>query len=221
MAKTKEPNLELQEVPAPNAVIPAPAGIVLDIEDIDIPRINICQKMSTADAPVGSILFDKEHVIAGPNEPIKTIAVVAQKGWREAIPFDDEGIPQIAWTKDEAEAIKAESEYGINEFAEITLLLRQPEAGVNDDAFQLPIGDHCYALGKINVGKNAYRTTYKRLATFAAIQAGLSIQSKVWNLKSEELSKGKYTWHNPSLTATSEASDESVSTFVSNFLGVK
>jgi hypothetical protein len=107
----------------------------------------------------------------------------------------------------------------MTEFAEITLLMRQPEGSDNDDAFQLPIGDHNYALGKINVGKNAYRSTYKRLATFAALQSGIPIHSKVWNFVSEELSKGKYTWFNPSLTVTKEEADEDITAFVKNFLG--
>jgi len=220
MAKTKENEVVSTEDRAPNEIVPAGAGIQIDAEDIDIPRINVCQKMSNSDAPVGSILFDKEHEIAAPNVPVKVIAVAAQKGWRENIPFDDEDIPRLAWSKEESERLALDSDYDLSEFAEITLLMQQPEEGVNDDAFQLPIGDHNYAIGKINVGKNAYRTTYKRLATFAALQTGASIQSKVWNLKSEELSKGKYTWYNPSLTATSEATDESVAAFIKNFLGV-
>lgn len=221
MAKTKEPKEEVSVVDsAPNEIIPASTGIVIDSDDIEIPRINVCQKMTDSDAPVGSILYNKEFVIAGPNVSVKTIAVAAQKGWRENIPFDDEDIPRIAWTKEESVALAADSDYDLTEFAEITLLLQQPEEGVNDDAFGLPIGDHSYAIGKINVGKNAYRSTYKRLATFAALQAGVSIQSRVWNLKSEELSKGKYTWYNPSLTATSESTSEEVTTFIKNFLGL-
>lgn len=195
------------------------SGIEIDVEDIEIPRINVCQKMSSSDAPVGSILFDKTYEISPPDTPVKTITVAAQKGWRENIPFDEEDIPRIAWSKADSEAIAAESEWGMTEFAEITLLMRQPEGSENTDAFQLPIGDHNYALGKINVGKNAYRSTYKRLATFAALQSGIPIHSKVWNFVSEELSKGKYTWFNPSLTVTKEEADEDVTAFVKNFLG--
>ena len=195
------------------------SGIEIDVEDIEIPRINVCQKMSQSDAPVGSILYDKTYEIAPPDTPVKTITVAAQKGWRENIPFDEEDIPRIAWSKADSDAIEAESEWGMTEFAEITLLMRQPEGSENDDAFQLPIGDHNYALGKINVGKNAYRSTYKRLATFAALQSGIPIHSKVWNFVSEELSKGKYTWFNPSLTVTKEEADADVTAFVKNFLG--
>lgn len=194
------------------------AGIQIDIEDIEIPRINVCQKMSNSDAPVGSVLFDKTYDIAPPNKALKVIPVVAQKGWREDIPFEEEEVPRISWTKEGADDIQSDSEWKMTEFAELTLLIQQPEEGVNDDAFQLPIGDHNYCLGKINVGKNAYRSTYKRLATNAAL-TGQPIHQKIWNFTSEELSKGKYTWFNPTLTATKESVDEDVLAFVSNFLG--
>lgn len=193
-------------------------GIQIDIEDIEIPRINVCQKMSNSDAPVGSVLFDKTYDIAPPNKALKVIPVVAQKGFREDIPFEEQEVPRIAWTKEDADDIQSDSEWKMTEFAELTLLVQQPEEGENDDAFQLPIGDHNYCLGKINVGKNAYRSTYKRLATNAAL-TGQPIHQKIWNFTSEELSKGKYTWFNPTLTATKESVDDDVLAFVSNFLG--
>ena len=215
MATTKEN--EIVETEANTALSANVTGIEIDIDDIEIPRINICQKMSESDAPVGSILYDKTYVLAAPNTPLKVTPVVAQKGWRENIPFDEEDTPRIAWTKEQSDAIEAESEWEMTEFAELTLLIQQPEEGSDPDAFQLPIGDRNYALGKINVGKNAYRSTYKRLATNAAL-TGQPIHEKIWNFISEELSKGKYTWYNPTLTATKEAVDESVVEFVSNFL---
>lgn len=194
-------------------------GIEIDRSDIEIPRINVSQKMSQGDAPVGAIVFDRKHVIAGPNEAVSAIAVVAQKGWRENIPFDEDEVPRIAWSKEESEAISDDSEYEMTEFAEITLLLRQPEGNHDESAFSLVIGDGRYALGKINVGKNAYRTTYKCLATSAAFHPNTPICAKVWNFVSEELSKGKYTWFNPSLTATAEETDEGVLEFIKNFGG--
>lgn len=215
MATTKEK--EIVETTS-NELSTAVIGIEIDIDDIEIPRINVCQKMSESDAPVGSILYDKTYVLAAPNTPLKVTPVVAQKGWRENIPFDEEDVPRIAWTKEQSHAIAADSDWEMTEFAELTLLIQQPEEeGSDPDAFQLPIGDHNYALGKINVGKNAYRSTYKRLATNAAL-TGQPIHEKLWNFTSEELSKGKYTWYNPTLTATKEAVDESVAGFVSNFL---
>jgi hypothetical protein len=215
MANTK--NQEIVVTETNTSVSRNVSGIEIDIEDIEIPRINLIQKMSKSDAPVGSILFDKMYEIGPPETAIKTVVVTAQKGYRENIPFDEEEIPRIAWSKEQSDEIAAESEWAMTEFAEITLLMRAPD-NEDDDAFQLPIGDHSYALGKINVGKNAYRSTYKRLATFAAFQSGIPIYSKVWNFVSEELTKGKYTWFNPSLTVTKEETNKDVTAFVKNFL---
>jgi hypothetical protein len=215
MANTK--NQEIVVTETNTSVSRNVSGIEIDIEDIEIPRINLIQKMSKSDAPVGSILFDKMYEIGPPETAIKTVVVTAQKGYRENIPFDEEEIPRIAWSKEQSDEIAAESEWAMTEFAEITLLMRAPD-NEDDDAFQLPIGQHSYALGKINVGKNAYRSTYKRLATFAAFQSGIPIYSKVWNFVSEELTKGKYTWFNPSLTVTKEETNKDVTAFVKNFL---
>ena len=93
------------------------------------------------------------------------------------------------------------------------------EGNDDDTAFSLVIGDSRYALGKINVGKNAYRTTYKILATSAAFNPNTPICARVWNFVSEEFSKGKYTWFNPSLTATTEVTEEAVLEFIKNFGG--
>lgn len=215
MANTK--NQEIVVTETNTSVSRNVSGIEIDIEDIEIPRINLIQKMSKSDAPVGSILFDKMYEIGPPETAIKTVVVAAQKGYRENIPFDEEEIPRIAWSKEQSDEIAAESEWAMTEFAEITLLMRAPD-DEEDDAFQLPIGAHSYALGKINVGKNAYRSTYKRLATYAAFQSATPIYSKIWNFTSEELTKGKYTWFNPSLTVTKEETNKDVTAFVKNFL---
>ena len=209
---------KLKEVESKELTTNVNIGIEVDPSDIDIPRINVSQKMSQGDSPVGSIVWDRSHVIAGPNEPVKAIAVLAQKGWRENIPFEEDEVPRIAWSKQESDSISADSDWEMTEFAEITLLIQQPEDAVDTTAFSLSIGEHKYALGKINVGKNAYRSTYKRLATFAGLQS-IPISSVVWNFVSEELSKGKYTWFNPSLTSTQEVTDEAVINFIQNFGG--
>lgn len=188
-----------------------------DAEDIDIPRINLVQKMSQIDAPTGAIVLDKTHVLAEAETPIDVTIVAAQKGWRENIPFDDEDVPRIAWSKEQADAIEMDSDYDMIEFAEITLLVKQPEDHDDDEAYPFPIGGSNYAMGKINVSKNAYRSTFKRLATFAAFNKSVPLNSRTWTLTSEVLSKGKYTWHNPSLSITKNGTDDAVTEFLSNF----
>lgn len=188
-----------------------------DAEDIDIPRINLVQKMSQIDAPTGAVVLDKTHVLAEAETPIDVTIVAAQKGWRENIPFDEEDVPRIAWSKEQSDAIEMDSDYDMIEFAEITLLVKQPEDNDDDEAYPFPIGDSNYAMGKINVSKNAYRSTFKRLATFAAFNKSVPLNSRTWTLTSEVLSKGKYTWHNPSLSITKNGTDDAVTEFLNNF----
>jgi len=195
------------------------SAIQIDAEDIDIPRINVTQKMSQIDAPIGSIVVNKTDVVAVADQPIEVIVVSAQKGWRQDVPFEEDIVPQIAWTKQRADEIALDSEYALVEFAEITMLIKQPEDNTNDDAFPFPIGDSNYALGRINVSKNAYRSTYKCLATFAAFNKGVPLSGRIWTLKSSSMSKGKYSWFSPSLTITKNAPDAEVADFLAGFGG--
>jgi hypothetical protein len=201
----------------PNTIITNESGLMMDANDIDIPRINLVQKTSDIDAPVGSVVIDKKHVLLKPDEVAETVVLMAVKGWREDIPYDDDGIPRIAYTPEDMQAIASQSEYEMLEFAEITLMFKQPEGSDNDEAYPFPIGNHQYAIGKINVAKDAYRQTFKRLATFAAFNKSVPLQNKLWNFSSGLMTKGKYSWYSPSLGMTQKEPDAAVLEFTSNF----
>jgi hypothetical protein len=214
MSKKNE-SVAVEETPTAITIPTGPSHF--DVEDIDIPRLNIVQKMSSIEGPTGSIVLNKEHVLAEPENPLNVVIVSAQKGWREDIPFDEDKMPRMAWTKEAAQNIELDSEYGMIEFAEITLLIAQPEGATNDEAFPFTLGGINYALGRMNVSKNAYRSTYKRLATFATFNRNVPLNGRVWSLNSEVMSKGKYTWHNPSLSLTKVEVDPEVSEFLQSF----
>lgn len=201
----------------PTSIITNESGLMMDANDIDIPRINLVQKTSDIEAPVGSVVIDKKHVLLKPDEPAEVVVLRAVKGWREDIPYDDDGIPRIAYTPEEMQALAAQSDYDMLEFAEITLMFKQPEGSENEDAYPYPIGDFQYAIGKINVAKDAYRQTYKRLATFAAFNKSIPLQNKLWNFQSSLMTKGKYSWYTPSLGITQQQPDDAVLEFTNNF----
>ena len=191
-------------------------GNNLDSHDIDIPRMNIVQKTSEIDAEYGSVVVDKKHTLLELDQIGEAAVVSAAKGWREDIPYDDEGIPRMAFTQDESDAIASQSEYDMIEFAEITLLIKQPD-GASEEAYPFPIGDHQYSIGKINVAKDAYRQTFKRLATFAAFNRSVPIHTRIWSFAANTLSRGKYTWVAPSLTVTNAAPPAAVTEFLETF----
>ena len=203
--------------PATTAVSAVGHPLKIDAEDIDIPRLNVVQKMSTGDFEHGSLILDKAHEILPRETKGQCIILGAIKKWKEDIDFDSDEMPRIVGTKQEMEELKRDSDYDILEFAEIILMFAQPEGNEDDDAFPFPIGDTNYCMGKIYVQKDAYRKTYKALMTFAAFNQGLPLNSRLWNFESQIMSKGKYSWYVPTLSVTKEHVPEAVADFANAF----
>lgn len=193
-------------------------GLQFDMSDIDIPRLNVTQKTSTFEAPTGSLVLDKTHVILQPNTGINVVVVKADKMWREDTPFDEDVVPQIAKNPEELAALTACTTYPVIEFAEIVFMI--PPVGEDEpdhSVYQFPIAGKQWALGKLNVQKDAYRQTFKRLATFQGLNPTTPFYAKQWNLSVGLMTKGKYSWWVPSLKATDEAVSEEVTAFLAQF----
>ena len=193
-------------------------GLAFDMSDIDIPRLNIAQKTSAFEAPTGSLVLDKTHVILQPNAGINVVVVKADKMWREDTPFDEDVIPQIAKSPEELAALSAKTTYPIIEFAEIIFMI--PPVGEEEpdhSVYQFPIAGKQWAIGKLNVAKDAYRQTFKRLATFQGLNPTTPFYAKQWNLSVGIISKGKYSWWAPSLKATDESVSEEIMSFLAQF----
>lgn len=193
----------------------------IDSSDIDIPRVNIVQKTSDIygpdgePAPFGSVVLDKTWIIAKPETEIRAIPIVANKAWREDIPFDSDDVPRLAFSEDERAKLALDSEYSLLEFAEITLLFKGSD---DSEAFPYPIGSDFYAMGRINVAKDAYRQTFKRLYTFAQFNRKTPLHTREWNFKSTSISRGKYSWFAPQLAVSPDAASDDVIDFVNGFL---
>ena len=187
-------------------------------EDIEIPRLNVIQKMSTIEGPTGSVTIDKEAVLLEAEQKVPVIVVGALKRWKEDIPYDEDKIPRFANTKDEADKLAAESDYEVLEFAELVILIPQVE-GADDELFPYPIGDNNYQLGRLTVQKDAYRMTYKRLFTFQTFNPTLPVAARLWLFGTELMSKGKYTWYVPTLSVTKQETPAEVLAFVTNVNG--
>lgn len=196
-------------------------GAALDSSDIEIPRLNIIQKTSQIDGDTGSVVIDKESMILPAATKVPTVIIGAAKKWHEDVPFDDDTVPRIALTKGDADALAEESSYEVIEFAEIGFLIPEHEYAENPDVFQYPIGDRNWAVGRITVQKDAYRNTYKRLGTFALFNKGVPHCNVFWNFSSELITKGKYSWFVPMLSATKEETPAEVREFVLRMHGVE
>jgi hypothetical protein len=194
----------------------APAGLSSSYGDIDIPRINIVQKMSEIEGPLGSVVLDKESVLLEAGNKLNVVIVGAIKRWKEDIPYDDDRMPKIANTEAEARELATESDFEILEFAEIVMLIPQP--GDDDTHFPYPIGDTNYQIGRLTVQKDAYRLTYKRLFTFATFNQNVALSARLWAFSSDLMTKGKYSWYVPSLSITKEETPADVLAFVNSNL---
>lgn len=199
------------------AVITNDSGLMIDSNDIEIQRINVVQKISDIEAPTGSLVLDKKHVLLKPEQSADVVIVTAQKGWKEDIPYDSDVIPRLAFTAERKDQLASESDYPILEFADIVMLIKQPEGNNDEVAFAFPIGDANYALAKLYVAKDAYRQTFKRLATFAAFNRTVPIQSRVWTFQTQLMEKGKYSWWVPSLAQSNASTPKDVSEFLATF----
>lgn len=193
-------------------------GFVVSLEDVDVPRLNVIQKMSSIDGPIGGIVIDKTDVLIEKDNRIDVVIGHTKKGWRENVPFGSDEMPRMAWSEAERADVENDSEYGkMVVFADITLLIPQPE-GADEDIYQYPIGDKNYALGVINVSKDGYKFTYKKLNTFQLFNSALPIAAKVWSFGTELITKGQHSWFIPTLKPTAQDSPEEAITF-SKLLG--
>jgi len=194
-------NIEAEVVPTEAlAIASEPQSLAFNSQDIDIPRLNVIQKMSEIKGPVGSVVIDQDSVLLEAEQKAPVIVLGATKRWKENVPFGDEYMPKYANTQSEANALAESSTYEIIEFAEIIFLI--PQVGDHVTLFPYPIGDNNYLIGRITVQKDAYRLTYKRLFTFQSFNPNVPVASRFWNFGTELMSKGKYSWYVPTLAIT-------------------
>tara|TARA_R110002020_G_scaffold34539_2_gene104981 strand:- start:11547 stop:12263 length:717 start_codon:yes stop_codon:yes gene_type:complete len=194
------------------------SGSDFDAADIEIPRLNVIQKMSQIEGEVGSVSIDKDAQIFPASTKVPVVIVGAIKRWQEDIPFEEEGIPKMAATKEASIALAQESDYKVIEQAEIVILIPQNDLA-DEGLFPFPIGSENYAIGKITVQKDAYRMTYKRLKTFELFNQDTPNYTVYWKFSTELMTKGRYSWFVPTLTSTKEETSAEVQQFITRMHG--
>lgn len=193
--------------------------LVVGPEDIDIQKINLIQKISSIveDGPAGSIYINRAYpLVKSEGEHINVTVVKAKKMWKEDIPYEEDQMPRFVDTLEEKKALEEDSEYPIIECADITVLVSQPEGEDSPEGFPYPLGELKINVGKFHVHKDAYRCTYKRLATQETFNPSVPVWGVQWKLSSELMKKGKHAWYVPTLIATGEPSSEAVVQFCEN-----
>jgi hypothetical protein len=188
--------------------------------DIDVPWLNIIQKMSDIPGAVGDLIFDKRTCLAKLNEPVKVIVLEPRKGWKENFPFDSKEIARFAWSEEEKAKIEADSPVGVLECAELILLIPAPVLKdgeeLDEATYMFPFAGHNYALGRIYVQKLGYRNTYKRINTFNLVNGNTGVRhtERIWTLETCLEESGDYKYIYPRLTVTTEPTDKALLEFI-------
>lgn len=205
----------------PSSAMPAASS-----SDIEIPRLQVVQKMSELDidAPVGAIVHNKDTVLYRAGVKTPAVILYVQKYWKEDIPFDSDELPQFAHSQEEAdELIRANGPdgYKVITAANIALLVAQTDEAEpdSDDAFPFELDGRRYGIGKFTVQKKSYDTTFKSIATFGMFNPTVDPSSIHWNLTSFQVTKGKYSWFVPSLSPTKDAVGPEVTDFITRLRG--
>ena len=68
-----ETTTAVAEVPKSELATTNASGLEISSTDIDVPRVNIVQKTSEIEAPLGAVVLDKQHVLAEADEAISVL----------------------------------------------------------------------------------------------------------------------------------------------------
>ena len=72
-----ETTTAVAEVPKSELATTNASGLEISSTDIDVPRVNIVQKTSEIEAPLGAVVLDKQHVLAEADEAISVTVLSA------------------------------------------------------------------------------------------------------------------------------------------------
>tara|TARA_B100001250_G_scaffold257473_1_gene221656 strand:- start:376 stop:1017 length:642 start_codon:yes stop_codon:yes gene_type:complete len=187
--------------------------LVISAEDFNIPRMNLIQKISNIEGPVGGFVLDRKHAILDKGLSASTVIVRADKFWRENVPYDSDQIARIAHTEAQKKEIEADADQRMIKCVDFVLLIAQVE-DADEELFPYDLGGTNYALVNFQTQKDGFDFTFGRLATSSLANPDLPLCGKFWNVQSELLTKGKNSWFVPTLEATKEITSEEVRDFV-------
>lgn len=210
--QTTTPNTQLATQP----VVPT-----FSFEDIPVSKLNVVQKMSNIGGSPGDIVIDHTAVWLknGRNLPI-TVAT-ASKCWQEKLPFDGDVRPRIARTREEYEALKADTEKVVPRADFLLFIPWVEDAGEIDEdtareIFPYVIDGVPYQFARLVCTSFAYDYTFKVVNAVHAGRPGSSLSECVWDLGTKQIDYGKYSWPVPVLKRTDKNTPEAIKQFFAN-----
>lgn len=189
----------------PAAHLEAPEGVEgeVDYSDIQLPRINLVQKMSDlvdAGFKAGDLVYNKELLLP---QPVEVVVTRVRKQYQQSLPYGSEDTPDTCDTLEEVKARGGSTEFGDeNHYAPVAhmqLLVAKPADCPEElaELFAYTAEGKDWAPAMLTVKSSSYTSAAKPVftAAFNVLRSGLA--KGKWHLTSVQKSSPKGTWHVP------------------------
>jgi hypothetical protein len=213
-----EENTSLVETSAVSLALGTVEGSI-DAKDLIIPRMAIVQRVGPASKEFepGQIVYNKETVLAEPEEAINLVVLSIKKFYEEWLPYDPNGPkPKTFATARELADAKLYTDWRndeqppAREVANVLVLVEKPDA-VDSTAFNKTIGGKDYAIALWTLRGVGYSYGAKKIFSASSIDLARSgLLSGRWELATEDkMVNGNYV-HVPILRLVGRNSAELV-----------
>ena len=214
-------------------VVAAPAASVItapsfnagfNAEDFHIPRLNCIHKMSEIEGNPGDLVMDRRVTVVPAGKKIPVNVVSIHKSWTEKVPYDGDIQPRVAYSLEQLEELRRDTDREIVPRADITVLIPHIEEinGLDEEEaselFPFLLNGTAYQLARLTVQSFAYDHTFKIVNSFHVGNPDVRLHEQVWNLSAMLLERGKYSWYVPVLGRSINKSPESVLAFINRLV---
>jgi hypothetical protein len=141
MSKTKSKEAKHEVVEVAKNELAEQSQFMVDSSDIQVPRYSLRQNSSKFKAgETGDLIQDQEYVVVPKEAETDIVFVEVKKKWREQAPFGSQIRGRVAYTAEEKAEIESDTEFDVKPAADLIFLVPEQE-GVDEDAFNYPLGD--------------------------------------------------------------------------------
>lgn len=193
-----------------------PAGIEGDVgaKDIQLPRLNLIQKMSdlvNSGFLPNSFVLNKEIPLG---KQLECVVVRLKKQFQQELPYGSEVTPHTCDTLAEVREAGGSTEWGADnrysEIAHMQLLVKAPD-GLSEeqlDAFPYEVDGSHWAPCMYTAAKTAYKTSAKPVITaaFGVLRQGLG--NGLWTVTADLKSNPMGSWSVPQFKLTGRTKPE-------------
>jgi hypothetical protein len=218
-------NTETLVAASPASVITAPSfNAGFNAEDFHVPRLNCIHKMSEIEGNPGDLVMDRRTTVVPAGKKIPVNVVSIHKSWTEKVPYEGDVQPRIAYSLEQLEELRRETDREIVPRADITLLLPHIEEinGLDEEQaselFPFVLEDIPYQLVRLTVQSFAYDHTFKIVNSYHVGNPQVQLHEQVWNLSAMLIERGRYSWYVPVLGRSTSKTAEPIRAFIDRLI---